>query len=62
VGEDDCRGIAAQRFPDHFAGVDGRSVDGAAKQRNEFDNAVAVVEKEDCEGLVTTDSDRCASG
>ena len=47
-----CRRIAAQRFLDHFAGVDGRSVDGAAKERNEFDDAVAVVEEEDCEDLV----------
>jgi hypothetical protein len=32
--------------------VGGRSVDGPAKEQNEFDDAVAVVEKQDCEDLV----------
>jgi hypothetical protein len=46
------RRIAAQRFLDYFAGVDGRSVDGPAKEQNDLDDAVAVVEKEDYEDLV----------
>jgi hypothetical protein len=32
--------------------VDGRSVDGPAKEQNDLDDAVAVVEKEDYEDLV----------
>ena len=52
VGEDHGGRVAAQRFLDHLAGVDGGAVDGAAKERHEFDDAVAVVEEEDGEDFV----------
>jgi hypothetical protein len=51
------RCVATQRFIDHLARVDGGAVDGTAKQRHEFDQAVAVVEEEDREHFVVVNGE-----
>ena len=52
VGEDHCRGIAGERLLHDLAGVDAGAVHGAAEERGELDDAVAVVEEEDREDFV----------